>query len=512
MKPIAHLNPVVLEATDLAVNTPAGRPLLRGLSISLTSESVAIVGRNGVGKSTLLGVLAGLARPHRGVVVSHTERLLVPQTLPMDPAGPLRRLYDCACLTAELTRAGLPTEEALRHARGFSLGELRKLYLLAAKLQRPGLLLVDEPTEDLDAMGISWLVEWLTERTGPTLVVTHNKQLLRAFEHFFVVQESGCRYFHGTFDSLRQDFERQSTEAQRKYLRNINVLLQREQHNARVCRRRQRKKNLGRIHETGRSPSRAKLNSKRSYAQESQGRAAKIRKERIGAVREWTKSTRRALSINLPMVLGVPALPEGDGEPIIELRSVGTTIDERVLFANVDLALARERVAIIGPNGSGKTTLLEVMLGHRDPTSGVSRPQLHRLGSIAQGATDWMSEASLLTHLITFSDETSPDALAELLINHKFPLALAERPLCSLSPGERTRAALLCLFQRSPTPEMLVLDEPTYSLDFVGAAAVEHALSVWPGGLVVVSHDDEFLRGIGVERRVRLGHHRTLRV
>jgi len=497
--------PVVLEASGLALDTATGRPLLRGLNLSLTNEKVALIGRNGVGKSTLLAVLAGLDRPHGGAVVSRSDRLLVPQAIPVDPARVFEQLTACADLSDELAAVGLDPEEALRSAQGFSLGELRKLHLVAAKLRLPGLLLLDEPTEDLDDTGIAWLMAWLAERSGPSLVVSHNKPLLRTFEHFFVVQESGCRYFHGSFDALQRDLEDQSKEEQRRYLRNINVLHEREQHNARVCRRRQRKKNLGRIHETGRMPSRAMLNTKRSYAQVKQGRVARIRRERIGAVRDWAKAARRALSVNLPLVLGIPALPSSDGVPLIELRSVSATIDGRTLFADLDLTITRERLAIVGPNGSGKTTLLKVMLGQQDATTGASRPQRHRIGAIAQGATDWMSEHSLLTHLHSLSNETSPDALARLLITHKFPLALAERPLRSLSPGERTRAAVICLFQRSPPPELLVLDEPTYSLDFVGTAAVENALRVWPGGLVVVSHDGEFLRGLKMDRRLKLG-------
>ena len=102
---------------------------------------------------------------------------------------------------------------------------------------------------------------------------------------------------------------------------------------------------------------------------------------------------------------------------------------------------------------------------------------------------------------------TSPDGdgdVGKLLLAHKFPLALAGRPMHSLSPGERTRAALICLFRRSPTPELLVLDEPTHGLDLVGQSAMTSALAAWPGGLIVTSHDREFLEAIKVDRVIRL--------
>jgi ATPase subunit of ABC transporter with duplicated ATPase domains len=81
---------------------------------------------------------------------------------------------------------------------------------------------------------------------------------------------------------------------------------------------------------------------------------------------------------------------------------------------------------------------------------------------------------------------------------------LAERPLAILSPGERLRAALICLTRQAPAPELLVLDEPTQHLDFVGLAALEAVLAAWPGGLLVVSHDPEFLAAIGVSRTLDL--------
>ena len=89
-------------------------------------------------------------------------------------------------------------------------------------------------------------------------------------------------------------------------------------------------------------------------------------------------------------------------------------------------------------------------------------------------------------------------------LHFKGRLALAQRPLRSLSPGERVRAALICLFQRDPPLEVLILDEPTYSLDLLGKKALTAALQAWPGGLVVASHDLDFLRQIGIEEWLAL--------
>jgi ATPase subunit of ABC transporter with duplicated ATPase domains len=304
---------------------------------------------------------------------------------------------------------------------------------------------------------------------------------------------------------LQRELEREQRSTQEQYVRNLGLLAERERQHEQIVRRRARKKNVGRIHELRRCTSRCRLNEKRSHAQESQARAAKIRNHRIAAVRTWALATRRALTVELPLSLRSPSLPPPDGRPLIELERVGMDRGGRSLFAGIDLQLGRERLAIIGPNGAGKTTLLDVMLGRLQPSTGTSRCRIDKIGAIGQGALEWCSDDSLLTRLAEHDPGASHDELAARLVAHAFPLALAERPLRSLSPGERVRAALICLFQQTPQIELLVLDEPSWALDFVGLAALEKALRSWPGGLVVVSHDRELLDAIGIDRQLQLG-------
>jgi ATPase subunit of ABC transporter with duplicated ATPase domains len=174
------------------------------------------------------------------------------------------------------------------------------------------------------------------------------------------------------------------------------------------------------------------------------------------------------------------------------------------LFSDISLHQQRERLAITGPNGAGKTTLLKIMLKEIFPASGCVSTNLAKIGYIAQSGANWMLDESLVSYLSFHSDIDSPEAIFEQVIAHKFPLALAERPMRSLSPGERIRAVLICLFQRSPAIELLMLDEPTNSLDIVGRNALINVLKSWPGGLVIVSHDSDFLEKIGIHKTIDL--------
>jgi ATPase subunit of ABC transporter with duplicated ATPase domains len=397
-----------------------------------------------------------------------------------------------------------------------SRGEARKLLLLAARHSGSELLLLDEPTEGLDEAGVAWLCRWLRTWDRGAIVVTHHRGLLRCFEDFFVVAESGCSHVPGGFAALERRLVDEAGEArERQYVRDLHALDERERRNEQVGRRRARKKNVGRLHELDRCTSRMRLNAKRSSAQVTQGKAAKRSEDRIAAARGWARATRRALAVTLPLELRGPTLGEGDGVDVVALDGVGVDIAGRTLFAGVDVRVQRGRVAVVGPNGAGKSTLLRVMVGERRATTGSASRCAGKIGFVDQGATDWIADDSLMVRLLACSQAGSLAEVAELLVAHKFPLALAERPLRSLSPGERVRAALICLFQRAPTVELLVLDEPSDGLDLDGVAALERALRAWPGGLVVASHDRELLASIGCDQQVVLdgrGGHRVVGV
>lgn len=501
----------LLQSAGLALVTPEGRVLIDSLNLCLDTDKVAIIGRNGCGKSTLVETLAGLRPPDRGSIRRAASTAIVTQQVAGDVPALARALEEtlvrsrsAPAIARELVALGLPELANLQKRSALSRGELRKLALLIAKHSGAELLFLDEPTEDLDAQGVTWLLDWLCSWPRGLVLVSHHARLLREFRHFFVVAESGCRYLMGSYTELQKSLEREALSAQERYLRNLTMLSRREEHSARVASRRRRKKNGGRVREIDRAPSRALLNTKRSYAQESQGKRTKMQEARISASRAWARASRRALSVKLPLSSVVPHLPADDGHDNVRLRAVELRRGQRALLGPLDLQLRRQTIAVTGPNGSGKTSLLQLMLGEIEATSGQAQRRSTRIGSIAQGGSDWMLPNSLLSHLSTHAEASSLAALAARIVAHKFPLALAERPLASLSPGERVRAALLCLFEQSPAVEVLILDEPTYSLDIVGQTALLSVLRAWSGGLVIASHDREFLRGMEFNREIVL--------
>lgn len=466
----------ILTARGLHLDTPLGRPLIRDLHLQLhAGDRVAIVGRNGAGKSSLLRALAGEARPSRGRVRCTGSRVFIPQQ-----------------------RAHLDTPHGPRR----SPGEIQRQQLDEAFAQRPDLLLLDEPTHDLDAASLDTLIAAIEGWRTALVVVSHAPRVLSHFENFFVVAESGCHHVQGSFEHLVASLSEHAAKAQARYVQHLNHLVAQERHNDAIRRRRERKKNLGRLHELGRCTSRSGLNTKRGLAQRSQTRRANIQRARIADLRAWAKATRRAMAVDLPLRVDPPVLPAPCGTPIVDARDVGFAVEGRTLFEGVAIRLEHHRMALRGPSGAGKTTLLDILAGHRRASCGVVRCDSTRIGYIKQRDTSSRQHESLLDRL-SLSDTI--EQVAQMLRVHRFPFALAQRPLGDLSPGEHMRAELLCLLRRDPLPELLILDQPTDHLDFVGREALESVLQAWTGGLLVVSHDEGFLQTLRIDSAITLG-------
>jgi ATPase subunit of ABC transporter with duplicated ATPase domains len=424
--------------------------VLHRLSLTVTPSSrVGVVGPNGIGKSTLLRVLAGLEEPDSGTIKREPPDLSV------------------AYLAQQLDVAGLSGGEAAR----------RKLEaILTADAE---VLLLDEPTNDLDFAALQSLEHFVQKHRGGLVVVSHDRAFMEGMTSIveFEAETRSVREYTGGWSQ----FARQRAAARaRQESAYADYRVGRERIEEQVRRMRQ-------WEERGYGQGRKK---KKTKDVKKAGEKKLARLERVE--KPWT-----------PWRLQLTLAPEQRGGDVVARLERAIIARDGFRLGPISLELRQgDRLALLGRNGVGKTTLLKALLGELPLASGRRwvGPSVV-LGELPQGEGQFGGSQRLLDSFVDLAGLSVDDARSLLA---KFALGAGDvlRPGRSLSPGERSRAAIALLAARHVNA--LVLDEPTNSLDLEAIEQLEFALEDFQGALVLVTHDRRFLDAFGATRTIEL--------
>ncbi len=481
-------------------------PLLDGTDFALeTGERVALIGRNGTGKSSLLKILAGQDKPDDGVlqVQSGVRRVYVAQE-PVFKAGAsvfdavaegvaearvLRERYEAHAagedldalqtrlealggwtweqrVTESLQRLQLDAAAAVDALSG---GTKKRVALAQALVAAPDVLLLDEPTNHLDIDAIEWLQDLLRGWRGALVLISHDRAFIDAVATRIVELDRGqLRSYPGGFAAFQAAKERE-LENEALAAARADKLLAQEEVWIRKGVEARRTRSVGRVARL------MQLREQRAH-----------RRDELGQVR-------------LELDAGLPP-----GKIVAELEDVSMRYGERTLIDRFSATLLRgDKIGLIGPNGCGKTTLLKLILGELQPTSGrIRQGSKLKVAYFDQMRVALDLDATLVDTISPGSEWIEIGQEPKLVRKHVmsylgdflFSPERANSPVRTLSGGERNRVLLARLF--ALPANVLVLDEPTNDLDIDTLDLLEELLQGYGGTVFLVSHDRRFLDNV----------------
>jgi ATPase subunit of ABC transporter with duplicated ATPase domains len=524
--------PATITLSSLSWATPDGRELFSDLDFTFGVERAGLVGRNGVGKSTLLKIIAGDLAPRSGSVSVNGRVAVLRQMVQVSPdetivdvfgvAGALALLERAARGEAsadELTGADWTLETRLETALAqfglhgdartkletLSGGQRTRAALAGLVFAEPDFIILDEPTNNLDRDGRAAVIDLLRNWRAGAIVVSHDRDLLETMDAIVEMTTLSVQRYGGNWSAYRERKALELAAAQHDLAdaeRRAADVAETAQSQAE---RKARRDAAGRRKAGRGDMPKIILGGLKRQAENTSGAMARLAEKQRDQAQADAAAARERIEVLQPFTVTLASTGLAAQKDVLRLHQVtagyeaGRPIIEELSFS----ITGPERVAVTGPNGAGKTTLLSLVTGDLRPWVGSVR--------VMTGFAFLDQRVSMLDPALSIRDNFKrinpaayENACRAALARFMFRADAALQIVGTLSGGQMLRAGLACVIGGATPPPLLILDEPTNHLDIDSIEAVEAGLRAYDGALLVVSHDEAFLRTIGMTRRLEL--------